>query len=349
DIERVRGQIFYFGDYLQEAIDQYRKVLREYPEDPKRAEMQTALIGSYDKARQFEGGLVACDEFLANHLKSEFAAHVINYKWKMLYYLGRLSEGIDHMMKYRSFMVNAFTGSPIESLGGYVYPPDVQKSFGTYLDRVDFQLGFANYALGRVEPAKESFAKSIAHLQAQVDSGKIDQVGQVFMSRSNRLLDTLNQLQGKPAPPIDLQDAWVTSPIDLEKERGNVVCLFFNPYENARSEDFARAIQAYYRDRWNDGFRAAWVALPKGTKNWSDQMTRLDRNRVGLGVTYPTGLAKTDVWPPAIYSAYNIAPGTPTIVLLDRTGKVAWYKMDPTFRDFELAGMVAERLMGEGP
>ncbi len=346
-LEKVRGQIFYFGDYLQEAIDQYTKILREFPNDDKPAETQTALIGSFEKARQFDNGVLACDDFIAKHLRTEYAPHVLSYKGKMLLYVGRLEEAAAHYEKYRSFMTDAFAGKKMESLGGFVYPLDIRKSFSTYIDRLDFQVGFALYALGDVPGAAAAFQRCIDHLQSKATEGTIDQVGQVFMGRAQRLNNTLAALQGRPAPAFDFSQYWINTSFDLAGEKGNVVTLFFNPYENNRSAAFSTAIQAFYKDRFNDGFRAAWLALPKGSKNWDDQTQRLEANMNALGVTYPTTLARDEAWPPTVYEDYNIAAGTPTLVLVDRAGNIAWYKMDPTFRDFAVAGRVAERLMSQ--
>ncbi|MCA8962727.1 MAG: hypothetical protein KDC38_19525 [Planctomycetes bacterium] len=345
ELEKVKGQVFYFGDYDDQAIAQYEKILRDFPDDPDAAETQTALVGAYEKARQFEGGVAACDAFLDRYMKSDFTPHIINYKGKLLIQLGRAADAVAHFEKYRTLMEQAGAGQPVEALGGHRYSAEVRASFVTYLDRLDFQIGFCKYSLGDVVGAKAAFQNNLKLLQAKAEANTIDQVGQVFMSRSTRLLDTLEKLQGKPAPAFDLGENWLNGRLDLEAEKGNLICLFFNPYENRRSEEFAQAIQAFYRDRFADGFRAAWIALPKGRKNWEVQRQKLVADVQKLGVTYPTGLAVTEVWPPEVYAAYNVAPGTPTIVLIDRAGNVAWYKMDPTFRDFEIAGKVAERLL----
>ncbi len=46
-----------------------------------------------------------------------------------------------------------------------------------------------------------------------------------------------------------------------------------------------------------------------------------------------------------VLARYNVMRGTSTLVVIDRQGKVAWYKMDPTYRDFKLARKVLTRLL----
>lgn len=343
-IERCRGSLYYFGNYFEAAAEVYQELLTRFPDDPAADETLTSLVGAYEKARNFDAAHNACDQFLAKYMDSDFAPHILNYKGKMLLYLGRLKEAADHFDKYELFMKRAYGGLPAGD-SQVVYSPRVRKDFESYIDRLPFQLAFARYAMGDSVVARARLEQSVQTLTAKSTRQALNQVGQVYLDRSRRVLSVLKDLQDDAAPPLRSVDRWLDGSFDLEAEKGNVIALLFFPYENARSEGYLQAVQSFLNERWSEGFRAAWIALPKGKKEFDQQLRRVGENAARLGLTMPAGLATYEEWPPVDYGAYNIAPGTPTVVLVDRSGRVAWYKMDPTFRDFSTSARVVERLL----
>ena len=60
-------------------------------------------------------------------------------------------------------------------------------------------------------------------------------MGQVYVSRTERVYESLVRFAGKPALPLDLGDGWVADvSLDPLQERGNVLLLVFAPYNNKR-------------------------------------------------------------------------------------------------------------------
>lgn len=345
-IERCRGTLYYFGNYFDAAAEVYAAMVDQYPDDPDVDETLTSLVGAYEKSRRFADAHRICERFLASHLRSAYAPHIINYKAKMLTYLGRLKEAADYLEGKELFMRRAYGGLPAGE-DQIQYPPLIRKDFETYLDRLSFQIAFAKYALGDALGARERLQKSVEDLTEKANRKQLNQVGQVYLDRSRRVLSVVEKLQGRPAPSIAAVDRWLQDRLDLEAERGNVIALLFFPYDNPRSEEYLQAVQAFLTERWSEGFRAAWIALPKGKRDFDQQLQSVGANVQRLGLTFPTGLATFEEWPPTVYREYDIAPGTPTLVMIDRSGRVAWYKMDPTFRDFETSRAVVERLLDE--
>lgn len=345
-IERCRGTLYYFGNYFDAAAEVYAKILDQYPDDPDLDETLTSLVGAYEKSRRFADAYRICERFLASHMRSAYAPHIVNYKAKMLTYLGRLKEASDYLEGVEVFMKRAYGGLPAGDQQ-IQYPPIVRKDFETYLDRLSFQIGFAKYALGDAMGARERLEKSVQDLTEKANRKQLNQVGQVYLDRSRRVLSAVEKLQGRPAPSLASVNRWLGDRFDLEAEQGNVVALLFFPYDNPRSEEYLQAVQAFLAERWSEGFRAAWIALPKGKRDFDQQLQSVGANAQRLGLTFPTGLATYEEWPPTVYREYEVAPGTPTLVMIDRSGRVAWYKMDPTFRDFETSRVVVERLLDE--
>ena len=115
------------------------------------------------------------------------------------------------------------------------------------------------------------------------------------------------------------------------------------PYGRARAYPFANELQSMYTEHWDDGLRVAWISFTKGDKDLIEQRRTLGAEARKLALNFPVGM---DMDPEApVLVRYSVARGTPTIVAVDRAGRVAWYKMDPTYRDFLLARQVVTRLL----
>ena len=66
-----------------------------------------------------------------------------------------------------------------------------------------------------------------------------------------------------------------------------------------------------------------------------------------MGLAFPAGLDLEDGSPN--FGQYNCPVGGATMVAVDRNGNLAWYKLDPTFRDDSIISQVALRLLAESP
>jgi hypothetical protein len=276
---------------------------------------------------------------------------VIDAKRKLLLWEGRVDEALAHLAKYHQFNVLAARGETIPEFGIKYDEPQVRSDFGTNVEQQDFFVGFCRYVLGQAEAARVALEQSRAVLEERTASNTIGQVGRVTLMRTPRLYDAVTQLHGKPAPTIDLeQGMWLNNAaFKVEEERGKVIALFISPYNYGRGDEYAQALQAYLVENWDRGFRAAWIAIPKGNQNPEQQLATIRTEMERLGVTYPVALPISSVSPipEKVYKDYNVSVGTQTVVFIDRAGKVAWYHQDPTFRELAVSRLVAERLLAE--
>ncbi|MFN0057406.1 MAG: hypothetical protein ACKVX7_03030 [Planctomycetota bacterium] len=353
-IEKVRGHAMFVENRFGPMIEHYRRLLKEFPDVDEAPEMLMSLIGAYEKNRSAIDGIAMCDLFLQKYPSSRFVPHAIDGKRKMLLWAGRPEEALAHMAKYDEF--NRF-GAKGEKIPGYDFQftdSITRQDFATNLEQHDFFVGFANYVLGRAELAAAAFQKSIDFLDAKMKDNTIGQVGRVtLVQRTPRMRDAMAKLHGKPAPPIDLvKGRWLNDAVfDLKAELGNVVVLFFCPYKFGRSDDFSQALQEMLVENWSRGLRVAWLAVPQGNQTPEKQIALIQAEADRLGLTFPIALplGEGTTFPLPMFEAYNVPIGTPTVVVIDRQGKVAWYHIDPTFRDFEVTRIVFDRLLTDKP
>ncbi len=167
--------------------------------------------------------------------------------------------------------------------------------------------------------------------------------------RTKQVVGALELLQGRMAPALDLGDGWLREQsLEPAEERGKVLLLFFAPYGRdgrARGYPFAKELKSMYSEHWDAGLRVAWISFTKGDKDLIEQRRTLGAEARELALNYPVGM---DMDPKApVLVRYSVARGTSTIVAVDRAGRVAWYKMGPTYRDFLLARQVVTRLLRE--
>lgn len=347
EILQTKAKLYYFAQKHAEAAKIYRQLRTDFPDQGKPAENLMALINCLEEIRDHRGALELCGEFRRKFPTSQYAPDVVHLQAKLLVYLGRLEDAIAHLQANADYLMRAYEGQPIgeEKL---VFPPAVRRQFEAYIDRMQFEIGFAHYALGQIEEAQQAFDRSFAWLSQKMSTGKLSQVGKIFYDRAHRLRTVLGELQGRPCPSLVPVDLWVSGgKFDVEANQGNVVALLFFPYGNERSEEFLRATQKFYEEHWSEGFRAAWVSYPVGLNDLPKQGEKLQAEAARLGVTMPVGLMTAEKMPIPLCGEFRLAFPTPTLVLVDRSGKVAWYKQDPTFRDFDTSHRVVRRLLRE--
>lgn len=346
NIANCRGSLYYLANDFARSVSVYEQMLVDHPDAPDTDRILTSLVGALEATRQFPRIVEICDRFLEHHLSSPYTPHIIDYKGKMLLYCGDLERAVEHFQAYLPVLMRAYGGLPIGE-NAVQFAPEDRKDFETYIDRFPFQLALAQYALGAVEDAHRTLRSSVERLQAKAQRNALGQVGQVFLGRSQQLLAVVESLHGRPAPQLGDTVKWIGDSLDLETERGNVVLLLFFPYDNPRSEEYLQAVQSFVERHRSDGVAAAWIVHPKGKRNFPGQVERVAENRARLGLTMPVGLIEAESIPPSICRDYHVGFPTPTCVVLDRAGRVAWYKDDPTFRDFEISNRVVRRILAE--
>ena len=346
--KKCLGQVNYHAMDHVAAGKIYEEIIRDYPTDPDADWSWMALINVRDKVRDYAGTVKLAREFKKRFPTSPFIPHIIGILGKSLTQLGEIELAAHLWESNLDLIQTAADGKPVKVKVGeeekeHRFPTHVTNDFLFYLDQVNFNIGFCYYIQGKAEQAELWLQRAVDDLSSRQ---RMSQAGKVFLGRAQRVLSSLKTLQGKPAPRLDLDQGWLDGEfLDLAAERGNVTVLYFATYGGARYSDFAKLIEEYHGNEWENGFRAAWISIPKGRNDIPGQFEKLRAQRDSLGLTYPIGFDMSEGW--LTYRAYNCAVGGGTVVVLDRAGKVAWYKMDPTFRDLDLARRVFDRLLSE--
>ncbi len=341
---RLQGQSSWFANNFDDAIVAYKKLIEQYPDSPKASEDLLALLNSHISARKHEIAVRLADRFLQTYPRDDLVPHVYQLKAKALLEAGRAREALAWWLSIGDTLSRAAAGQPVEINGEpYVWQKSAREAFQRYLDERRFMIGFLQGWLGDFEDARNSFANALEALNDIQDKGTLDPRSQVFQSRTDRVLQAYLSLVGEIMPELTI-DTWLDDvPLDPKAEEGNVVVLLFAPYENARYEEFQQILQRLYQDHWHEGLRVGWIADPKGFSKFPDQVERINRHRNRLALTYPIGLETERDWPTFRRCLASVGGGS--LLVVDRSGRVVWYKMDPTFRDENLIGGLVTRLL----
>lgn len=336
DLLKTKGLALWQASRMEEAAKIFRQVIQEFPNDSEADKNHVSLIAALLKAASrasrtgganYMAVIEESQAFLAANPKSSYAPLVVSYQAKAL----RESGDIEGALRFWNENDNK------------VFSQDGRPDLARLIEQLHFDKGFLAFALGDSKQALAHMEKSLALLRDRQARGSITEVGKVYMTRTLRIIRVLKQLDGQQAGELDLEH-WIDGQdLDIALERGNVVAILFSPYEWSRVHPFVQSIEAFYQKNWDDGFRAAMVCFAKGERDIPNQMAKVANERIGLGLTFPVGLdVDRDV-----YGLYDAAVGSSTIIVLDRSGKIAWYKMDPTERDIGVAGKVFERLLAQ--
>ena len=341
---RLQGQSSWFANNFDEAINAYKKLIELYPDSAKASEDLLALLNAHLSARKHETAVRLADRFLQTYPRDDLVPHVYQLKAKALLEAGRGREALAWWNSIGETLSRAAACQPVEINGDpFVWQKSVRESFQRYLDERRFMIGFLQGWLGDFEDARNSFANALEALNDIQEKGTLDPRSQVFQSRTDRVLQAFLSLVGETIPELTI-DTWLDDvPLDPKVETGQVVVLLFAPYENARYEEFQQILQRLYEDHWHEGLRIGWIADPKGFSNFKGQVERLDRQRHRLALTYPIGLETVRDWPTFRRCLASVGGGS--LIVVDRSGRVVWYKMDPTFRDENLIGGLVTRLL----
>ena len=339
----IRGQANWFAGRFDGAIESYQKVLALYPTSPKAAENLLALLNAYLTSRQYDQSLNLANQFLSTYPKHELVSHVYQLKAKALYEAGRPEDALAWWLSCQRFLHLAGTGSVKIGEETVAFDPPVRQSFRRYYDEALFMTGFFKGYLGDLEGAREAFSKAVQHMMDQQAMNMLDPRSQVFLGRADKVHNAYLSLVGFPVPPLNIS-MWLDEvPSQPQAEEGNVSVIILAPYENPRYDETQTTTHELYTPHWHEGLRVTWVADPKGFADVPGQEPRLRSQRDRLGLTFPVGMETERGWPNFI--DYQASVGGGTLVVVDKQGKVAWYKMDPTFRDGNLLRKLVRRLL----
>lgn len=230
----------------------------------------------------------------------------------------------------------------------------LRGGFEQWLYTNGFWIGFARYALGDVDGARKVWEEC----KALIDRYEEDLKEQgkelpnvIKIIRQFRIRDHLvfqEQFQGKE-PSVDLDPGidWITEEKPtLKGLRGKVVALVFRPPRNKRAATFLQEVDRLV-NKHNDlaGITLGYYpnrVTPEGRQQRKQAM-REDLEE--LGVSLPAGFDATPRQ--SIFRALHATVGSPSFLMFDRKGRLAWYRLDPTDLDRAVVRRVVERMIAD--
>jgi hypothetical protein len=241
-----------------------------------------------------------------------------------------------------------------------------QYEHGLYISH--FWLGYVCMALGDMEGAASHFQDNILEINDFHHIRKI--AGKLPLSylevyrdqRSGTLLRFIRECYGR-VPEIqeqdgsrrpldfDLGDLWATERrLSLKESKGKVVVVLFRRPGNRSAIGFLQAIDRFVGERAKDGLEAITLGFVRRKANPRKDALRCKRMReelnAGKVVNFAGGF-DPDRKRHRIFRAFCGTVGTPSLVLLDRQGKIAWFLADPRNMQVALTERVIDRLLKE--
>jgi len=346
EFQKLRGVATFFANRYPESAEAYRLALAHCPDDPDTSESLLALLNAKLHGKQYDEALEIADQFIARFRRDELLPHVYQLKAKTLLEAGRPEEALAWWISIGEVLRVGASGEPTEIDGApHIWEGEARAAFQRYFDERRFMIGYLLFALGRNEEALAALADALVELTQLQAQGRIDPRSQVYLDRTRKIHDVLAQSVGHPAPDLSISSWLDDVPLDVRAERGNVIAILFAPFEQPRYEDVEGTLQRHYSELWPEGLRIAWISDPKGFGDIPLKLARVGAQRQRLGLTYPIGVESEQGWPN--FTRYQASVGGAVIVLIDRSGNVAWYDQDPTFRTERLLRMVIDRLLAE--
>ena len=229
----------------------------------------------------------------------------------------------------------------------------------------DFFCGMARYAMGDVAGSLAKMREYIERVDAleqrlAAQGKRLPNVPQIFRdfrardyvyffsgSQTGRTEVEQSGWQGRvPAVDLDKNIRWVSgNPTTLAASRGKVVALMFRGPNNLRSRDFFLTLERMQREQSEDlvALNLYFVQARMRDEVKLQRFDAMAKEVKDLGVTMPSGFDVSQG--NAFFKACHATMGSPSFVLLDRQGKIAWYHADPNPRDIAVLESVLERLV----
>lgn len=353
---RGRGDALHALVYFCERVDDSEKLrdtaallLKEYPEVEARPYVHLAVGRSYLYTQRYAEAQKYLEEVIAAH-----------------------SDDPEYVL-YNEMLHDALTATgdlaSLEDLAELrlaEYPtriPDLPEDHylrGQYEQQLciaPFWRGFVRMARGDNAGAREAFQdhvrQSVLRHEEFASHGHAVKQDLCYITvehRTKRLLDFLDNYLGK-VPRIDLSlgDLWATPrQLTLRESRGKVVALVFRMPGNVRAEKFLQHIDGLAK-KHKDDLVAVTLGYRAGKPNSTEDRVLLQKMRDDLKrlqVDMPAGF-DPDRQNQSIFVELHAIVGTPSFVLINRKGELAWFLADPRELDRAIATQAIERLLAE--
>ncbi len=354
-LETVRNATGVPGELQQPLAKLWADVLIRDGRREEGARHYTRYVRAYPKASDVASGLVyimAAQQFLYAEKPAEaekilkqalalgdafeYHPHVIEFYFKALTALGKLEEAEALWLTWGPRFVERSRDRARSAFQ--------RDNYKTFSESYQFYLGYVNFALGRFERAKDCFRE---HLETVGARKGLNPRTTVFLQRSTKLLEVLEEQIGTTAQEIDLQGLWAgNKTFSLAQHKGKVIALCFRSYGAARVHPCLEYLQRMYEEhgRGEGPFVSASIAYLKGA-DAPDQLLTLAEEGTALDLTYPLGLdpsPKRELFT----QQYRVNVGSATLVIIDPLGRIVYYEQDPRPNAFGLFTRVIDRLLG---
>ncbi len=342
--------------HLQERLDEHEKLrstaavlLREYPELDTRPNVHVTVAQSYINEQKYADAVKYLEEVIKLHAEDPEYVLYNDRLFDALTGVGNL-EGMEDLMHL--IREEYPTRLPTLEEGHYL-----RQEYEYWLCVSAFWIGYVRMALGDNPGARESFQKHVAEGDLRIRAAEIEgrKLGQdrCFITvefRSKDLLDFLESFHGRlPRVEMDFQDLWATQEkLTLRDAKGKVVALVFRMPENRRAELFLQSIDGLVKSH-KGSLVGATIGYVAGKPNPADDELLLQKMRDDLKrlqVSLPGGF-DPDRKSQQFFREVHAVVGTPSFVVLNKKGEIAWYMNDPRDMDREIAKRVIERLLKE--
>ena len=338
---------FFNSDYAV-ARKYSKELLKVFPDDPNRSKFVSDVGKSYFSERKYEEAVVYLTDAVAKYRDDP---HVVVYHSLLvdaLHAAGDM-EGMQDVCTdvregYRSRM--EITKSP-HLRGGYEQ----------WWLMSGFWIGFACYALGDVEGARDAWndAKElIESYEFELKQQEKELPNVVRIVKQFRIDDHLlfqKYFQGLE-PTIDFDDIeWVTKARPMLRDlRGKVVVVLFRQPDNKRVAGLLQDLDGMVKENSDVvGITLGFYSPRISDVRRYEKQQKMFEDLASLGVDdLPAGFDGT-AGPPkqSIFRKLHATVGTPTLIVFDRRGRFAWYRVDPHDFDRAVLKRVVDRLLNE--
>jgi tetratricopeptide (TPR) repeat protein len=322
-----------------------RKLLSQRPDWPERRSIQLSIADSFMAEGEFQEARAHLETLALDSGGEE----VFNYQEKLFDALS----GCGALEAMEALVVRRQADYPERLLSPRITLLE-RQSMEVWLDLAEFWLGHIRFALGDIPGARAALLRHITQLDEKEAELKargelLPNTPRIFRDlRSRDLLDFIDHYLGKP-PELDFDfgDLWATSSrVTLKSARGKVVAaLFRNPDPGDRaSAQFLQGLERLWRRDRSRGLEMLVAGFLVGVDPPAAQLEAMREEMKSLKVDLPAGLDPHRP-EPAIFQAMHANWGSPSFVVFDREGRLAWYLLDPRPKDLGVAERVLTRLL----
>jgi tetratricopeptide (TPR) repeat protein len=327
-------------------------LLQEYPEYTGRPHVHTSVGQHLLEERKYTEAARYLEKVLHEHPQDLECVQYNDILLNALLGDGDL-EGVEELMQL--IRVEYPT-----RLAGLTESHYLRRQYEQWLCMAPFWIGFARMALGDDAGSKAIFREHIADADARARQMKDeekpvanDPCNITVEFRSKDLLDFIENYKGwVPATDLDLGDLWATEEhITLREARGKVVAAMFRMPRDRKSASFLQGIDAMVKAQGQAGLAGVTLGYLSGQPDPAQDAVLLQRMRDDLAllkVSLPAGF-EPDRQGHQFFRQVHAIVGTPSFVVFDRKGQIAWFLADPQDMYLAVARRVIERLLAEKP